>query len=763
MPVLIECPPLEILSDFLLGKLEEVVRESVADHVGNCDTCISRLDQADQSPDSLVHCLRLPSVDDKFMNELECQLAVDRTEKLVLHSVEGTDVLRDYELVEKLGEGGMGTVYRALHKKLDKWVALKLLPAERLQSPEAVRRFEREMRAIGRLHHPNIVQAHDAGETDGQHYLVMELVEGMDLSALVRRRGQLSIADACEIVRQVALGLQHAHENDLVHRDVKPSNVMLTAGGEVKILDLGLARLEEPLTPEPEVTSTGQIMGTLDYMAPEQLGDSHTVDHRADIYSLGATLYKLLTGQAPYADQRYNTPQKKLMAIATKPIESAVDLRAGIPARLTGILNRMLAKNPDERFVSASEIAMELAEFTKDAELPLLFTQASQSADLETDTKGTLKSTFDPVASSFTDTDSIGTVVQPQAAGSPQARRRSPPWIMAIALSFLFVMAAATVFYVTSGKATLVVEVDDEQVTVELQKHGLVVRDKKTGREYQIWKVGETRLSPGNYQIEPGGQLMVIDDTGMKVKTDVFTLTRVGREIVRITLKERDHALDGKWIALFDGTSLKDWAENGPKGLWRVENGVLSGGGGLNKLVYVTQAFEDFDFRAECRITHNGNSGVFTRTTANNDHRTGYEVQIGRYEQYGTGSLYGLAPYSKQIVVEDEWFTLDITVRRGRIVARVNGQETANYTDADNRFPKGHIALQAHPQGGPVQFRKVEIRPIESNDVPPLAVAPFDTATAKRHQQAWADYLDLPVCGKTPSVSSFNLSRRENS
>ena len=209
-------------------------------------------------------------------------------------------VIRDYQLLAKLGEGGMGAVYKALHTKLQKVVAIKVLPAGRMNDPQAVQRFEREMQAVGRLSHPNIVGAHDAGEHEGTNFLVMEHVAGIDLSELIRNVGPLPIADACELARQAAVGLQHAHEHDLVHRDIKPSNLMLAPDGQVKILDLGLARLH--MGNLPELTSTGQMMGTLDYIAPEQTGDAHDVDIRADIFSLGATLYKLLTGVTPYSD-----------------------------------------------------------------------------------------------------------------------------------------------------------------------------------------------------------------------------------------------------------------------------------------------------------------------------------------------------------------------------------------------------------------------------------------------------------------------------
>src|SRR5262249_40919805 len=175
--------------------------------------------------------------------------------------------LGHYRLVAKLGEGGMGAVYKAVHTKLERVVALKVLPAERLADPQAVTRFEREMRAVGKLQHPNIVAAHDAGEIDGTHYLVMELVEGSDLARLVRDRGPLPIAEACELIRQAALGLAHAHEHGLVHRDIKPSNLMLARAAQssapptVKVLDLGLALLSDGhVEAAGELTSTGQVM-----------------------------------------------------------------------------------------------------------------------------------------------------------------------------------------------------------------------------------------------------------------------------------------------------------------------------------------------------------------------------------------------------------------------------------------------------------------------------------------------------------------------
>jgi len=316
--------------------------------------------------------LRRPFAESPYDGEPECRLALELIQAIgrdpSLSKVEPAEppdpvqpeleCVRDYRLLQKLGEGGMGTVYKALHTQLDKVVALKVLSPERMKNAQAVARFKREMKAVGKLSHPNIVAAFDAGEADGTHYLVMEYVRGIDLSGLLRQHGPLPIADACELVRQAATGLAYAHQNGLVHRDIKPSNIMLTSasGGRepgdrashqpayagrspaptLKILDMGLALLDDFQSNENrELTTTGQLMGTVDYMAPEQGSDSHEVDIRADTYSLGATLYKLLCGQAPFAGKQYDTPVKKLMALATKPATPIGERRPEVPQGLS--------------------------------------------------------------------------------------------------------------------------------------------------------------------------------------------------------------------------------------------------------------------------------------------------------------------------------------------------------------------------------------------------------------------------------------------
>jgi serine/threonine protein kinase/ActR/RegA family two-component response regulator len=287
--------------------------------------------------------------------------------------------LGQYRLLEKLHEqGGMGTVYKALHILLMKVVALKVLPADTMMNEAAIARFRREIMAAGRLEHPNIVQARDAGEVDGTHYLVMEFIEGIDLSRLLSHHGPVSIPDGCEMIRQAAVGLQHAFEHGLVHRDLKPSNLMLTQTGIVKILDLGLARLCDESSTSNPLTEPGQIMGTVNYTAPEQAFGPHPVDIRADLYSLGCTLYHLIGGRAPFNSPEYPSPMSKLLAHAQTRAVSIRDLRGEVTQKLAAVIDCLMAKSPNDRFDEPAKLVSALEGFAAGSDLSRLL----QSIDI---------------------------------------------------------------------------------------------------------------------------------------------------------------------------------------------------------------------------------------------------------------------------------------------------------------------------------------------------------------------------------------------
>jgi RND family efflux transporter MFP subunit len=376
------CPDRQQLSAYLVGRLSDEAAESIAAHLDSCPACQAQMDRLSDTGDTLVAHLRQPTADEPYVDESQCRSAVARARGVLGRPPAEAAAPRlgrtlgEYQLLEELGHGGMGRVYKALHTKLDRVVAAKLLLRGRGSDPQAISRFEREMRAVGRLTHPNIVQAHDAREIEGTPVLIMEFVDGLDLAEIVRRTGALPVAAACELVRQTAAALQCAHEHGLVHRDIKPSNIMLTPAGEVKLLDLGLARFYAETAAGEEMTGSGQAMGTADYMAPEQAADSRSVDIRADLYSLGCTLYKLLAGRAPFAGPEYRRTLDKLNAHVYQPAPPVRPLAPDVPDELEAVVARLLAKDPGDRYATPAELAVALEAFCGGADLPSLAARA---------------------------------------------------------------------------------------------------------------------------------------------------------------------------------------------------------------------------------------------------------------------------------------------------------------------------------------------------------------------------------------------------
>ncbi len=367
------CPNREQLQAYAIGVASDETADEVAAHLDQCLQCQAAIATLDDTDDTFVALLRQPPAGEPVIEESQCAAAIARAGELASTPPDEQsrderstgarigDGLGEYRLLEQIGRGGMGRVYRALQTKLDRFVALKVLPLNRVDDRRAIARFEREMKAIGRLDHPNIVRAYDAREIDGEPVLVMEYVEGRDLARVLHDLGTVKTADACELIRQAALGLQYAHENGLVHRDVKPSNLMLTPRGNVKLLDLGLARLDPLPSAGSEITGAGQPMGTADYMAPEQISDSRSADIRADIYSLGCTLFKLLTGNAPFSGPDCGGTFDKLTAHVNSPAPSMRICEPSLPDDLVGLIDRMLAKSPDQRPATPADVAAALA------------------------------------------------------------------------------------------------------------------------------------------------------------------------------------------------------------------------------------------------------------------------------------------------------------------------------------------------------------------------------------------------------------------
>ena len=358
---------------------------TIESHLEHCQTCLLRLDAQDQKSDTIVQALStMPDVreDEPQFRALRSHLlgptvsltgdidGQDTSGELELPTRVGT-----YELFEFIGSGATGKVYKARHQKLDRVVAVKIIDPISVRDPRSMLRFLDEMKAVGRLDHPHVIRATDAGEEDGLHFLVMEYAPGLDLSTLISRHGPLAIADACEIIRQASLGIDFAHSQGIIHRDVKPSNLLLCSNGQVKLLDLGLAVIQDDSYPTRSGENTA--LGTADYMSPEQWLDASSVESPTDLYGLGCTLFKLLTGHAPYS-RSAKTVVAKREAHLHQTLPSVRSQRADVPLPLQRIIERLMAKEASARGPSAKQLGETLGQLVAGANLSKLASEFNQ-------------------------------------------------------------------------------------------------------------------------------------------------------------------------------------------------------------------------------------------------------------------------------------------------------------------------------------------------------------------------------------------------
>lgn len=531
------------------GELAEVNDRQIEQHLEECEACCQTLSRL--SSDTLVAILRrplpaAPETHATLPGEFGTAISRADTPTLAPHA-DATRVPEQsphvaglpaelanhakYEIRATLGQGGMGSVYLAQHRMMNRLVALKVINQQLVRSDSAVKRFHREVRAAAQLSHPNIVAAHDAEQAGNVHFLVMEYVDGVDLSEVLAARGPLPVAEASDYARQAALGLAHAHELGMVHRDIKPQNLMVCkarrspaspsdvgsndaqrraapTGLVLKILDFGLANFAaevmEPSANEAgeagptfgsasHLTMSGAMMGTPDYISPEQSKDAHTADIRSDIYSLGCTLYSLLSGKPPFAE---GSVVEKILAHAEREPRKLSELRYDLPDGLEVVIGRMMAKNPAERYATPSDVAAALA--------PYATSTAASGLGLAQHAKNEIPATTKAL---------------------PRRSKASLGIAAAVCLAFFAVLAGVIVVVTDRGRLEIRSQVEDVQVQVMQGATEVAVIDLKSGSQVR-W------LPTGNYELALKGNANAV-----KFDRNGFEMSRLGKVVVYASWK----------------------------------------------------------------------------------------------------------------------------------------------------------------------------------------------------------------------------------
>jgi len=552
-----DCLDRKQLERYLNGWTDESASDSIEEHIARCPECELTVSQLENET-SIGLPLHDSAAEPDDVAIADCGDAIDQAIAKVRDWDGSPDVERrepaailgdfgNYELCELVGRGGMAEVYRGRHKRLQRDVAIKLLQVPKTHIQESLNRIEREVLAVGRLKHPSIVSAVDAGEHNGMQYLVTEFIDGVDAGKIARACAPVPVAEACEMIRQAALGLDHAHSHGIVHRDIKPSNLMIDRSGAVKILDFGLVRLNGWAGVAAEVTTVGQLLGTLDYMAPEQADRADSVDHRSDIYALGATLFRLLAGRAPFAVTQNQSPLEKLRLLATDSPPKIRTLRPDVPEPLAEIIDQTLDRDPARRPASAAHLAERIEPFCSGAKLDELVRIAENVAEPEPE--------LHPSAA-------IGIAVAGKSMGTKSDRwRTARRWLVGLGFAAAAIFAGVIIVLETQ-KGQIVIETDSPNIHVTL------LEDGSTRKELELIP-GEnsTRMYAGRYEIR-------IDDgtDNYVIENNAFILKRGEKVVAKIRIDESA------------GKANIDWSQNSHA--FRAEKQAIAASEPLTEPVY---------------------------------------------------------------------------------------------------------------------------------------------------------------------------------
>ena len=655
-----------------------------------------------------------------------------------------------YEVLQVLGQGGFGIVFRAFDDVLHRVVAVKVLSPQMAATSPARKRFLREARSSAQVRHENVVQVYEVGEQP-LPYIAMEFIPGETLQQRLDRVGPVDAAEVVRIGRQIAEGLAAAHATDLIHRDIKPGNVLLEGGAQrVKITDFGLARAAD----DASISQSGIIAGTPMYMAPEQ-AMGHKLDQRADLFSLGSVLYVMASGRPPFRANSTVAVLKRVADDTPRPIREIIP---ETPQWLCDIIAKLHAKNPDERFQSAREVADVLADC---------------EAQLKTNTR--LKD-FSLIPRS-----------------KPSATGRSGRWNRVVAALLVLsdgriggrraglVFQRLGVTHLFRKPAVMVQrpgpthsQASDDKARIQgrwrmvaLEQNGKPVPVGEHLFGYRVEFIGDTSVTYGP-EGTPKYALFTLNPGADAKELEILTRSQgLIRHIYRFDGDKFITALGGPgqprptgfkttpdtsfsvatsvrdtgpmpgqigWVQLFNGKDLTGWKIHPDQGgKWEVKDGILIGSGSSRQRYLFSERgdYANFHLRAEAKINLGGDSGIEFRAPFALQSGPfpgavgpagGYEAELQKKptHPYRTGSVaesrVGEGPNvlgrvaDNSLTRPDEWFTLEIIAEQNRFITKVNGKETANCSDPLNKYPTGHIALQVSNANAVVQFRKIEIK-----------------------------------------------------
>lgn len=547
-----DCFPETEIREFLAGKMTADRFESVLAHLDRCERCQEIAEGEVPSNDDWLHGLqKTASENDSVFNEPECLAALHHANALSRSVLSPSQLplerLGVYRLIRPLGRGGMGTVYLAEHEKLKRRCAVKLLHSERRDDEAWRERFDREMHAVASLNHPNLVAATDAGEVDGWHFMVMEYLEGLDLATLSRHLGRLRGPLAAAIMARVCRGLGAMHEVGLIHRDVKPSNIMLTSDGEVKLLDLGLVA-ESDREDDLRLTTVGHIVGTLLFAAPEQLKNDGVVNKQSDLYSVGCTLYQLLSGRPPF-DANQNIASLAIDKTTRKP--DPIESELPVDESLAELVDQLLSLDSNDRPESAVSVVRRLDSLASGVSVKELRALARRGV------RSLKDSNLEPAGAricplTLTSQIALEPTGQVGEAGKPPGGRTR--WLVSAA-GFAGLVFAAIAFYLKTDNGVLVIESPRDDLTVHVRRGDQAVKTL----EVDMGK-SETTLRSGDYtvRIGEGGETLSLSE-------DSVTLRRGGEVVLKIIEREPAASLlaetSGAKSAekLYKGKPLSHW------------------------------------------------------------------------------------------------------------------------------------------------------------------------------------------------------------